>query len=70
MSYSFLNPEHAIQRNPQQMLSADPYDRFTFHELKKGAHTGNLLHYILKGLISLIRQDGKALWNWLQKDSL
>ena len=48
MSYSFLNPEHAIQRNPQQMLSVDPYDRFTFHELKKGAHTGNLLHYIFE----------------------
>lgn len=48
MSYSFLNPEHTIQRNPRQEPSADPYDRFAFHELKKGAHTGNLLHYIFE----------------------
>lgn len=50
-SYSALNPEHgitAIQTDPHQQL--DAYDQFMFRQLKKGAHTGNLLHYIFENI--------------------
>ena len=48
LSYSFLNPEHSSLRNQEKVLIADPYEQFVFHDLKKGAHTGNLLHYIFE----------------------
>ena len=48
-SYSGLNPDHDIISAPK---SSNPitsaYDKFVFQELKKGAHTGNLLHYIFE----------------------
>lgn len=48
-SYSGLNPEHDVIPAPK---SANPltssYDKFVFQDLKKGAHTGNLLHYIFE----------------------
>ena len=46
-SYSGLNPDHDVIPAPK---SSNPltisYDKFMFQDLKKGAHTGNLLHYI------------------------
>jgi exodeoxyribonuclease V beta subunit len=48
MSYSFLNPEHTLPSLPYTVTYADPYDQFIFKELKKGAHTGNLLHFIFE----------------------
>jgi exodeoxyribonuclease V beta subunit len=48
MSYSFLNPEHSIIKNQEKILLSDPYEQFVFHDLKKGVHTGNLLHYIFE----------------------
>ncbi len=48
-SYSSLNPEHDSVPAPRSSSSIDDeYDKFTFQELKKGAHTGNLLHYIFE----------------------
>jgi exodeoxyribonuclease V beta subunit len=49
MSYSALNPPHQIGTIiPEQLPTPTPYDRFIFEQLKKGAHTGNLLHYIFE----------------------
>ena len=48
-SYSGLNPDHTnlpVQRSQEN--PANSYDQFVFHDLKKGAHTGNLLHYIFE----------------------
>ena len=48
-SYSALNPEHAVfstTTDPQAVLEG--YNRFIFKQLKKGAHTGNLLHYVFE----------------------
>lgn len=48
-SYSGLNPEHDPVIAPKVAgTNASPYDNFAFQELKKGAHTGNLLHYIFE----------------------
>ena len=48
-SYSGLNPDHDVIPAPK---SSNPltisYDKFMFQDLKKGAHTGNLLHYIFE----------------------
>jgi exodeoxyribonuclease V beta subunit len=48
-SYSGLNPEHDPVVAPKVTLqNVSDYDKFAFQELKKGAHTGNLLHYIFE----------------------
>ena len=48
-SYSGLNPEHDPVIAPKVPGTyATSYDKFAFQELKKGAHTGNLLHYIFE----------------------
>jgi exodeoxyribonuclease V beta subunit len=48
-SYSGLNPEHDLVPAPKSSNSFDnAYDKFAFQELKKGVHTGNLLHYIFE----------------------
>jgi exodeoxyribonuclease V beta subunit len=48
-SYSGLNPEHDVLPAPKLATgSTSSYDKFTFNDLKKGAHTGNLLHYIFE----------------------
>lgn len=48
MSYSFLNPEHTLPSLPYASTYDSAYDQFIFKELKKGAHTGNLLHFIFE----------------------
>lgn len=48
-SYSGLNPDHDVIPAPKSTQPlATSYDKFVFQELKKGAHTGNLLHYIFE----------------------
>ena len=64
-SYSSLNPEHEITVYPKSgSAMEDTYDKFVFRELKKGAHTGNLLHYIFEN----IRFDDNKRWeNTIEK---
>jgi exodeoxyribonuclease V beta subunit len=48
-SYSGLNPEHAIISYPYNDAPfLNTYDEFVFRNLKKGAQTGDLLHYIFE----------------------
>lgn len=48
-SYSALNPEHPVLPMPNTVSQfQDTYDQFIFKELKKGAQTGNLIHYLLE----------------------
>ncbi len=56
-SYSGLNPEHDPVVAPKVAGTyTSAYDKFAFQELKKGAHTGNLLHYIFEH-IDFTKQD-------------
>lgn len=48
MSYSYLNPDHSSSVVAPRVQHTDPYDQYIFRDLKKGAHTGNLLHYIFE----------------------
>lgn len=51
ISYSYLNPEHGIrstQTENQSSGSKSGYDQFIFYQLRKGAFTGNLIHYLLE----------------------
>jgi exodeoxyribonuclease V beta subunit len=48
MSYSGLNPAHQYKVNFSTNYVTDEYDKFIFKELRKGAQTGNLLHYIFE----------------------
>ena len=48
-SYSGLNPDHDPVIAPKSATPFETaYDKFAFQDLKKGAHTGNLLHYIFE----------------------
>ena len=48
-SFTALSPEHqSIPLPKYQGVSDEAYDRFIFRDLKKGAQTGNLLHYIFE----------------------
>lgn len=48
-SFTALSPEHqAIPLPKYQGISDEAYDKFIFRDLKKGAQTGNLLHYIFE----------------------
>lgn len=66
MSYSFLNPEHSLPSIPYTLSYNDPYDQFIFKELKKGAHTGNLLHFIFER----IDFTDKAYWETVVRQAL
>jgi exodeoxyribonuclease V beta subunit len=48
LSYTFLSPEHHPITKFESTLGSDEYSRFVFNQLKRGAHTGNLLHYIFE----------------------
>jgi len=50
ISYTFLNPEHAYLPKPYSKQALEQYDDFIFNILPKGAHTGNLLHYIFENI--------------------
>lgn len=50
-SYSSISAEHATPSYPKQTTTIeDPYDYFIFKELRKGAHTGNLLHFVFENI--------------------
>lgn len=51
LSYSYLNPEHGIRPlsvDSESAASKNAYDQFIFYQLRKGAFTGNLIHYLLE----------------------
>jgi exodeoxyribonuclease V beta subunit len=50
-SYTGLNPAHdaaMAELDPNKVLEG--YEHFMFRQLRKGAHTGNLLHYIFENI--------------------
>lgn len=50
-SYSALSAEHtATSHSKLNVNIQDKYDHFIFKELRKGAHTGNLLHYVFENI--------------------
>ncbi len=48
ISYSYLTTEHTPTAKFTSGEVTDAYSDFIFHKLKKGAFTGNLLHYIFE----------------------
>ena len=51
ISYSYLNPDHGArssQTEHNNSGSKSAYDQFIFYQLRKGAFTGNLIHYLLE----------------------
>lgn len=50
MSYTMLaaKAEHSLKTRPLQQ--EEPYETFIFHTLKRGAKTGNLLHFLLENI--------------------
>jgi exodeoxyribonuclease V beta subunit len=47
-SYSGLSPEHMPAPSPKADGFESTYDEFVFRTIKRGAHTGNLIHYIFE----------------------
>lgn len=64
MSYTMLaaKPEH--QPRVRSFLQADPYDNFIFTTLRRGAKTGNLLHFIFE---SINFSDSSKWEHWLEE---
>ncbi|KAA8485349.1 DNA helicase/exodeoxyribonuclease V beta subunit [Arcticibacter tournemirensis] len=50
MSYSMLRAEHAPASLGRADSRTEPYERFVFNELTRGAKTGNLLHFIFENV--------------------
>ena len=48
ISYSALNPDHGSSIKFLNGKPVTPYDLFVFETLRRGASTGNLLHYIFE----------------------
>jgi len=57
-SYSGLSPEHASVPSPRTEGFGSDYDEFVFRTIRRGAHTGNLIHYIME------RVDFRRPDNW------
>ena len=47
-SYSGLSPDHMPTPSPKADGFESTYDEFVFRTIKRGAHTGNLIHYIFE----------------------
>ena len=47
-SYSGLSPEHMPTPSPKVDGFGSEYDEFVFRTIRRGAHTGNLVHYIFE----------------------
>ena len=64
MSYTMLaaKPEHRPRMRSFQQ--ADPYDNFIFTTLRRGAKTGNLLHFIFENINF---SDGSRWQQWLEE---
>jgi exodeoxyribonuclease V beta subunit len=50
MSYSMLRASHDVSVKPRSQNYEDEYGQFIFSKLKKGAKTGNMLHYIFENI--------------------
>ncbi|MBK0384411.1 exodeoxyribonuclease V subunit beta [Pedobacter sp. SD-b] len=50
MSYSMLRADHPSQIKPKTKDADNDYDNFIFSTLRKGAKTGNMLHYIFENI--------------------
>lgn len=50
MSYTMLAAKGDIALRPRSEKRQDPYETFILHTLKRGAKTGNLLHYIFENI--------------------
>lgn len=48
VSYSSLAAKHEFRIRPSLGGANENYDRFMFYQLAKGAHTGNMLHFIFE----------------------
>lgn len=48
LSFTYLNARGVQISRPKAAITADAYDNFVFSELRRGARTGDLLHYILE----------------------
>jgi len=60
MSYSALSAAaHALPKPPARVDEASSYDHFVYRELPRGAHTGNLLHFLFEH----IRFDDESGWD-------
>ncbi len=59
MSYTMLRAEHLSQIKPKTKEAENDYDNFIFSTLRKGAKTGNMLHYILEN----ITFNDESRWN-------
>ncbi|WP_436485864.1 exodeoxyribonuclease V subunit beta [Chitinophaga sp. ARDCPP14] len=64
MSYTMLaaKPEH--QPRVRSFQQADPYDNFIFTTLRRGAKTGNLLHFVFE---SINFSDSSKWEHWLEE---
>ena len=58
-SYTYLNPEHETVPLARRPVEGGAYDEFVFNGIRRGAHTGNLLHYIFER-IDFTRDDNRA----------
>ena len=47
-SYSGLSPDHMPTPSPKADGFESTYDEFVFRTIRRGAHTGNLIHYIFE----------------------
>jgi len=47
-SYSGLSPDHMPNPSPKADGFESTYDEFVFRTIRRGAHTGNLIHYIFE----------------------
>ena len=50
MSYTMLSSKQEHKNLPYTETLTDPYDQFIFNTLKRGAKTGNLLHFIFENI--------------------
>lgn len=50
LSYSALSPSHIGAAIENRKNPENEYDQFVFRDLKRGAKTGNLLHYIFENI--------------------
>ncbi|MEP7108145.1 MAG: UvrD-helicase domain-containing protein [Ferruginibacter sp.] len=48
LSYTFLDPGHVATLKSDAAKGLDIYDEFIFKRLRRGANTGNLLHFIFE----------------------
>ncbi len=50
MSYSMLRADHPMSIKLKSQLDLKNYDDFIFNQLRKGAKTGNMLHFIFENI--------------------